>query len=198
MALSNNDFVFSKKLIELLDKIIEKGYWEDTLFLQAAGKKLREFRERLKNNLAVSAESAEEKGTLIHRYAQKKISTKTQLVFILVYSADGSNLRQWESVISSLAAHSMTRPIYKNEEDVQAVIRSKSNKENDAYIAFTITENDISPFFNNKVPVDRHGNELIVLKEGVIHPDNIEYFIHVSGRYIFQNGKLTHVETLNP
>jgi intracellular multiplication protein IcmQ len=199
MPLSNkNDSVFNKKLIAILDKIIEKGYWEDTLFLQAAGKKLRELRERLKGDLDISEGPFEEEPTLIHRYTSKKTATshKTQLVFILLYSAEGNNLKQWENIINSLTAHSMTRPIYKNETDVQAVIRNKSNRQNDAYIAFAITENDISPPFNNKTPVDRYGNELIVLKEGVIHPNDVEYFIHSSGRYLFQTGKLIRVEPI--
>lgn len=197
MPLPNNDPIFNKKLIAILDKIIEKGFWEDTLFLQAAGKKLRELRERLKNDLDVSTESPET-STLFHRYTQRKIVTdKAQLVFILIYSAEGGNLKQWENIISSLTAHSMTRPIYTNEADVQAVIRSKPNKENDAYLAFSITDNDISPPFNNKVPVDRYGNELVVLKEGVIHSENVEYFVHVSGRYFFQSGKLVRIENVD-
>lgn len=197
MPLPNNDPVLNKKLIEILDKIIEKGHWEGTLFLQAAGKKLRELREHLKANLDVSTEPTESP-SLLHRYRQTKTTlNKANLVFILIYSAEGGNLKQWETIINSLATHSMTRPIYRNESDVQAVIRSKPNKQNDAYIAFSITADDINPPFNNKPSVDRYGNELVVLKEGVIHSDKVEYFIHTSGKYFFQNGKLIRIENTN-
>jgi intracellular multiplication protein IcmQ len=196
MALHDNDPVFNKKLISILDNVIEKGHWEDTLFLQATGKKLREFRERLKSELNLSSEESRPSSSPHHRYIKEKKTNQTSLlVFILIYCAEGTNLRQWETVINSLATHSMTRPIYKNESDVQTVIRGKANKQNDAYVALSITENDISPPFSAKIPVDRYGNELVVLKEGVVHQNNIEYFMHTSGRYIFQNGKLVRLES---
>lgn len=199
MALLNSDPVFNKKLIAILDKVIEKGFWEDTLFLQATGKKLREFRERLKSQLVLPEEARVSAG-LHQRYVRARSGAKgpSQLAFILIYCAEGTNIRQWETVISSLATHSMTRPVYKSEEDVQAVIRSKPNKQNDGYVALSITDHDISPPFNNKTPVDRHGNELIVLKEGVVHANNIEFFVHVSGRYSFQNNKLIRLEDTEP
>lgn len=196
MPLLDNDPTFNKKLITILDNVIEKGHWDDTLFLQATGKKLREFRERLKNELNVSNKEEKPPSSQLHRYRKETKADQTSLlVFILIYCAEGTNLRQWEHVISSLATHSMTRPIYKNEADVQAVIRGKPNKQHDAYVALSITENDISPPFSTKIPVDRYGNELVVLKEGVVHQNNIEYFVHASGRYIFQNGKLVRLES---
>lgn len=194
MPLLNSDPVFNKKLIAVLDNVIEKGHWEDTLFLQATGKKLREFRERLRNELDVSEVTLESQSPT-HRYLQKKaIGQEGLLVFILIYCTEGTNIRQWEQVISTLATHSMTRPIYKNEEDVQSIIRAKKTKHNDAYVALSIKETDISPPFSNKTPIDRFGKELIVLKEGSVHHSNIEFFVHSSGRYIFQNGKLVKLE----
>lgn len=198
MSLIHNDPTLNKKLVEILDDIIEKGNWENTLFLQATGKKLRDFRERLKNELEFPRETENIEPTLIHRYSQKSKSAKSieknQLAFILIYCSEGNALKQWENVINSLATHSMTRPIYKNEADVQSVIKHKSNKQNDGYIALAISEKDISEPFNNKSPVDRHGNELIVLKEGAVRPENIEYFIHLDKYYIIQNKKLIRVE----
>jgi intracellular multiplication protein IcmQ len=197
MSLLKNDPVFNKRLVEILDEIIEKGHWENTLFLQATGKKLREFRERLKNELEFPTHlQSSDEATFIHRYkSTRKATDESHLVFILIYCSEGSNVKQWENVISSLAAHSMTRPIYKNESDVQSVLRSKPNKQNDGYLALSISKNDISPHFTKKVPVDRYGNELVVLREGSIRQENIEYFIHLSGRYIYQNGKLIQVES---
>lgn len=195
MPLLNSDPVFNKKLIAVLDNVIEKGHWEDTLFLQATGKKLREFRERLRNELDISEEETLKSQNPAHRYIQKKhMGQEGLLVFILIYCAEGTNIKQWEQVISTLATHSMTRPIYKNEEDVQSIIRTKENKHNDAYVALSIKESDISPPFTNKTPIDRYGNDLIVLKEGSVHHNNIEFFVHSSGRYIFQNGKLVKLE----
>lgn len=194
MSLLRNDPNFNKRLIEILDEIIEKGHWEDTLFLQVTGKKLREFRERLKNELELPSAVQSLESTHPHAHLSKQQTAQNHRVFILLYCSEGNNLKQWENVINSLESHSMTRPIYKNETDIQTVIRNKSNKQNDAYIALNISENDISPHFTTKISVDRYGNELIVLREGAIKLENIAHFMHISGYYIFQDGKLIHID----
>jgi len=174
------------EILKALDDVIQKGPWEHNLFFRGIGKKLRDIRDRFENELSL--------GELIDQLENKSPAAATTeqflTVYISLYQADGSNIQKWASVISSLEGHSISRPVYRNEEDAQTAIRSKEFKLNDGYIAVRIRQEHILQIPGGKISQDKLGHELLVLREDAVHIKNILYFVHQTGRYTLHNGTL--------
>lgn len=187
MVASNQERELDRELIKILDQMIEEGKWEGSLFLQATGKKLREMREDFATQLHVKDEATDVQQTTTTSTIPKEDSAE---VYMALYAANGKDIQRWEQVLNSLSRHSTSRPIYKTEEDVKDVIRAKDLSVNDAYIAINIHKVDIIPAPDDKVPQDRYGHELLVLRHGAIRAENITRFVHNSGIYTFNKGAL--------
>ena len=84
----------------------------------------------------------------------------------------------------------ISRPIYADEEDVKAVLKTKENKQNEAYVAIYINQSDILPLPPDKASVDKLGKVLLSLKDKTLNLDNISRFVHLSGVYRYANGRL--------
>ena len=84
----------------------------------------------------------------------------------------------------------ISRPIYADEEDIKALIRTKENKINEAYVSMYISQSDILPLPADKIPVDKLGKPLITLKDKSLSLDNINRFVHESGSYQYSQGRL--------
>lgn len=181
MALSKDELEASLKILQALDETIAKGPWEHNLFFKGVGKKLLEARERFVRELGLE-DHTENKTEIVDESAK----TFTE-VYVSLYQAEGTNISKWQTVVNTLAGYNLTRPVYKKEEDIQKAIRSKEFKQNDAYVVVKVLTSDIMPPLTEKPPLDRHGHELLVLKEGAVHQENISRFVHSSGDYIFSN-----------
>lgn len=184
----DKDTKHSLELIRLLDETIANGQWDGGLFFQAAGKKLRDLSEKLKQELDMS-EAQQPTPTEIIDYVKQKSGLVE--VYISVYCSEGTNILRWESVLANLPKQVVGRPIYKREKDIKDIIASKENPINDAYVLAYISEMDIlKPSFKEKALVDRFGHELVRLKDNMIKPENITKLIHLMGEYAYRNGKL--------
>ncbi len=178
-----------KKLIDSLDEAIKKGPWEKGLLFQTIGKKLMAFKEELLQELQLELPEHYSKTT-------KSVASKYEnlpdylTVYVSIYMTDGMNISKWEKFLTTLSSNFSSRPIYKSEEDIRQVLRTKDNKTNDAYIVAHIKIQDILAPNTPLPPTDKYGHELLVLRQGAIHPHNISQFSHVTGRYIFQDGRL--------
>lgn len=180
---------YNLELIRALDNLIAQGQWEGGLFFQAAGKKLRDLSTRLKQELQLDIK--EELTPTEMRDYIKQHSGLIE-VYISLYSAEGNNLRKWESILISLPKQVISRPIYKREKDLKETLAVKTTAINDAYAVAYISEIDIlKPSFRDKVPVDRFGHELLLLKENSLKTDNITKFVHVTGEYTYRKGVLS-------
>lgn len=184
------------EVLKALNKAIEEGPWEHNLFFQGIGKKLRDLRDRFQDELGLHEHL--EQNNPVQPGAIQGTTSQNQLidVYVSLYQAEGANLQKWGVVVNSLVGHSLTRPVYKNEEDIKELIRSKDYKNNDAYVAVRIRLEDIYPPIPDKPLVDRLGHELLVLRDNVIKLENILYFVHVSGRYLLHNRTLIRENTL--
>lgn len=174
-----------RQLIKILKNLLTEGDWEASLLLKSAHKKIDTLYER--------AES------LLNEFSQGPIAQTEEdirkekqgyiRVFVSLYQSDYNNLNKWQMTLNSIAEYSVSRPIYRNEEDVQEIIRSKQTF-NEAYAAVFIKESDIIPPYAGKNAVDKFGHELLTVRQGAIITENISEFVHLGRHYLFRNGRL--------
>jgi Dot/Icm secretion system protein IcmQ len=187
------DSNLEQQVLLILDELLEKGHWDDGLFLQASGKKLRELREKIAQR--VKQPESDDLFQSEHNSRQffTAASSSTVEVFVLLYSADAHNLKKWESLLQKLDENSIGRPIYQKEEEIQTALRAKQRRENDAYVVVRVVAEDILPPAAEPL-TDNLGQKLILLRHGAIQPQNIVRFMHLNTSYHFNHGKL-HKDT---
>ena len=109
------------------------------------------------------------------------------LVYILLYQADANNHDKWLLTIKSLIGQSISRPIYRNENDVAEVIRSKNDKKRSGFVAIYVNQADI---LSGRVVKDAAGHELVRVKENAIDLKKIVAFYQDEKKYSYREGKL--------
>ncbi len=175
-------------ILKALKEAIDQGPWSDSNFLKLIGKNLCDIRDRFVSELQgpgldASKEAAHHANKMALRSGQRE-------VFIALYAFDGNNIQSWERMVFNLPNQVTSRPIYANEQDVQALIKTKTNKNNEAYVTMFIQEGDILMVSPDKTLVDRLGKPLLMLKNKTLRLDNVGRFVHVSGTYHFAHGRL--------
>lgn len=183
----DKDLEIKRRLVVLLDELLEKDYWQDSLFLKAAEKEIRELRTRIISDPRLKDFSGEP----LQTPSQTIQNSANVPVYVALYQADGTNFVKWAQVLSALPALSISRPIYKNESDIKTCMRAIEKKQNHGYAIVMVEPKDILSQPGNS-PKDRNGFELLIIKEKSIKLENIASFIHVTGNYSFVNGQLTY------
>jgi intracellular multiplication protein IcmQ len=175
-------------ILKALDEAIAEGPWEDSNFLRVIGKNLREIRASFYSEL--NTDGKEKARVASHLANRVALRSGQQEIFIALYSSNGNNLQTWEKILMNLPRQMISRPIYADEEDVKALIRTKVNKNNEAYVSMYISQNDILSLPVDKTSMDKLGKPLLTLKDKSLSLDNIHYFVHRTGTYHFHQGKL--------
>ena len=175
-------------VLQALDNAIVQGPWDESNFLKAIGKNLQEIRDefvsRMESTDKVSAAAvAHLANNQVKRRQQKKIC-------VALYSSNGKNMQSWEWIVTNLPRQMISRPIYAEEEDVQAIIKTKENKINEGYVIVYIDEEDILHVDDDKVPIDKLGKPRLLLKDGALKLNNMDCFVHQSGVYHYSQGRL--------
>ena len=175
-------------VLQALNEAIEQGPWDESNFLRVIGRNLQGIRD----GFVKEVEAQDNTRQSISPYLTQKMALRRdmQKVFVALYSSDGSNLSAWDRIIANLPHQMISRPIYANEEDVKAIIKSKEHKINEAYVAIYITPKDILALSTDKMPVDKLGKQMLTLKDKTLHLDNMDYFVHQSGVYHYAQGRL--------
>lgn len=178
-----------ESVLQALNRALEVGPWKETTFLRVIGKNLQKIRDDLQNELNPSAAVMEsnKSSNLLDRVAARGGQKE---IFISLYTAGGDNLQVWERLLANLPKQVISRPIYANEEDVRELIRCKANNINEAYISVFVKDDDILDIPNDKIPKDRFGKALLMLKDKSIAVDNISRFVHTFGTYTYHKGRL--------
>ena len=115
----------SQQLVNDLDKLLETGNWEESLFLRAMSKNISAIREEAQE---LKEKLADDNDTIAtQKPAPYQLKGDYIKVYISLYQADGGNLSLWQNMLKSLAKYCVSRPIYANEEHIQALIQSKSD-----------------------------------------------------------------------
>jgi Dot/Icm secretion system protein IcmQ len=177
----------SKQLVKDLDKLLETGNWEESLFLRTMSKRLNSIRDEAQE----LEESLIKSGTapIIEKSPVYQLKEGYIKVYILLYQVDGNNLSIWQNMLKSLTKYSVNRPIYTSEEHVQAVVRSKPDPIRHAYVIVAVKKDEVISSETQKL--DSQGHNLFILKEKAIDAKNIISFVHANKKiYNFQNNKL--------
>lgn len=175
-------------IVLAIDKTIEEGPWSASAFLNLIGKKLKNIRD----NIADHIDSHDSKGPgsshVINLNAERFATMKK--ICISLYAFDGSNLQSWERILEHLPVQTISRSIYENEEDANAIIRTKSNRINEAYAIAYIDPLNVLKLPPEKTQVDKLGKPLLSIKDKAILQENIEGLVHETGIYRYVGGKL--------
>lgn len=176
--------------LKALEEAIAKGPWDASNFLRVIGKNLADLRDEFVATIAANKTFVAKESPLA---ASPTLIAGQKEIFIALYCAEGNSLSGWEKILSNLPQHMISRAIYVNELEVEQLIRSRPNKINEAYISAYIKETDILVLPKEKVPKDKFGKELIVLKDKVLQIENMHRFVHLSGRYRYTKGRLIKI-----
>lgn len=175
-------------ILNALNDAIAQGPWQQSAFLKVIGKNLLEIREDFLNQLGASGHAQlKAESHLANRIA---LRSGQQEIYVSIYSMDGSNLQSWEKIIANLPRQMISRPIYADEEDVKAALKTKENKQNEGYVAIYINQSDILSLGPDKLSLDKQGRPLLSLKDKTLYVDNISRFVHISGIYQLAKGRL--------
>lgn len=178
----------SDNILQALDNALEKGPWQETNFLRAIGKKLQGIRD---NYAGYLQQANEKKSEETSKHASVRAVQKDEReVFMVLYSSSGANLVAWERLLANLPAQMISRPIYGNEKEAQAIIKTKTTPINEAYVSIIVKENDVLPVHADKQSEDKLGTKLLSLKDNSLKVANIRQFIHSSGVYWYHRGHL--------
>lgn len=175
-------------ILKALDNAIELGPWDGSNLLRVIGKKLRGLRDNYASQVhSLGIGQSKMASHLANRVA---LRSGQQEIFIALYSFDGMNLLSWDRILMNLPKQMVSRPIYANEEDVKTFIKTKENKNNEAYVSMYVNQSDILVLPPEKTPVDKLGKPLLTLKDKALSLDNINRFEHITGTYQFSQGRL--------
>lgn len=179
-------------ILKALDEAVQQGPWGASSFLRVIGKNLLEIREGFASRIK---HSVQQKSNISSSIAsQMALRHAQQKVYIVLYSFDGMNITSWERIVANLPRQMISRPVYSQEDDAVAIIKTKENKNNEAYVVIYIDACDILPMPIDKVPLDKLGKPLLTLKDRSLKLDNIDCFVHQSGVYHYAQGRLVPSE----
>lgn len=174
-------------VLKSLNEAITTGPWDKSNFLKAVGKNITQIRDDFLKK--IGRDPAAEQAS-IEAASKAWQQGEQQEVYISLYSANGSDLANWERIIINLPRQSISRPIYALEEDLVNVIRHKDNKVNEGYVAIRIKKTNILELGQDKTSYDKFGKELLNLKDKTILLENITRFVHSSGVYHLEKNRL--------
>ncbi len=191
MTIQRNDPVINRKLLSILDNLIQAGHWDKSLFLQATGKEIRDLKDSLSQTLDLTLpdeQAADAKHAML-KNELPALSPDKMEVYVALYQANGAKISNWESALELLLSRSASRPIYDTEAKAKDMMVKKGKSENNAYVVIAINKADVIPMPEKHV-TDKYGHELVTVKENALKLENIRRFVHVSGNYAFYKNQL--------
>ena len=175
-------------ILKALNEAIDAGPWDKSNFLKAIGKNLVEIRDGFLTEMGAKSQAQLRAESKLASHMARRSSL--QEIFVSLYSSDGSNIQSWERIVANLPRQMISRPIYADEVDLIEIIKTKDNKQNEAYVAIFIDKSDILSLSSDKVATDKLGKALLNLKDKTLNLENISRFVHTTGVYRFEKGKL--------
>jgi intracellular multiplication protein IcmQ len=105
------------------------------------------------------------------------------LVYIYLYNSHGASLNTWINMLTPklFYEYSVNRPIYLEKAPAEALIRSKSNPIQHAFLTVVIKQKDIIQ--NENIPKDILGNQVVKVKEGSLRFERLLAITHNNQDY---------------
>ncbi len=190
----NSELETLKRFIDIVDKTLSAGGWQETFLLQNMEKKIKELREEaieIQNQIKTENQ-AKSMGV------NKAQLDDLQTVYVSVFQQDYNDLRSWERTLKSITDYSVTRPVYKEEVHIQEMIRGRPDPNKEGYVVVLVKKQDIVKGLPGKPATDKLGYELLNIKEGGIRPTGIQRFVLSSRTYEYIEGSLKLIESELP
>lgn len=107
------------------------------------------------------------------------------LVYVSLFNVQGNNLNSWQKLLEpkALYDHSVNRPIYYRQEEIEEMLHNKTNKDQNAYFVIVVNKNDIMSDETTTTLHDPNGFPLLRLKQGALKNDKIRLFVHKNLSY---------------
>ncbi len=156
------------------------------------GNKFRFIRERLHELL----ERLEKHAHLVVGEVKKStfnLAEDEALVYVYLFNAQGASLKSWANMLTAnvFYEYSVNRPIYAEKSHIDALLKSKSNKSQHAFLTVIIKRSDITKPISENSLKDIVGSPLIKVKEGALRFDKLVTFTHSGHIYkVDENGEL--------
>ncbi len=174
----------AKRLAAILNGLLRSGDWQNSLFLKAHAKRIAALHEQVTQFCDVV-----EHGSKVDDNLASANDQDSAILYIALYQVDDANLDGWLSNIRTLNEHLVTRPVYKDEQHVKELIRSKTeNLERNGYLKVKVNNSDYTLADGQ---LDSFGHQLYLLKDDAIKLANIIEFVHGNKKlYAFRNNEL--------
>lgn len=177
------------EITQALEDALKQGHWQQGLFFRTIGDKLEKYREKFHDSAMLwhaRVVEANEKDD-----GSKPAGAAMKRVYVSLYQAGGQNLNNWQYMLSHLAEHTMGRPAYGERDHIEAFIRSRPVPSNEAYLVADVLEKDIvSGMGKGGERTDNEGRPMLSLNKGAVKLENIEEFVHATGRFEITGGAL--------
>lgn len=118
------------------------------------------------------------------------------IVYVYIFNAQGVLVPTWRKMLhpSVMYEYSVNRPIYQDQSAIDAVIRSKAEKQQHAYFAIAVKKDSIISFADEP-PKDAQGHVLVRVKEGGLVHQRILFFKHNDRDYrVTASGELIKLD----
>lgn len=180
-----NDLSIKQALFSIVKELVASD--EALRQKNQVGDKFRFIRERLQNLYQEVETSLENEASQTE--AEKPLSEDDRLVFVYLYNAQGILLPTWQKLLSAQTFydHSVNRPIYGDEKEIQAFISTKPNPKQHGYLIFSVRREEVQ-LSGTK---DTLGAYLMKVKEGVLKFSGLKGFVNHQRRYqVSSNGEM--------
>ncbi len=106
------------------------------------------------------------------------------VVYVYLYNAHGAALSSWQIMLTPKVfyEYSVNRPIYTEKSHIQALVRSKNNKTQHAYLTIAVKAAHVIQ--SSAASKDSLGNPVIRIKEGALSFDKLLNFTYNEHEYI--------------
>lgn len=118
------------------------------------------------------------------------------IVYVYIFNAQGVLVPTWRKMLhpSVMYEYSVNRPIYQDQSAIEAVIRSKTDKQQHAYFAIAVKKPSIISFADES-PKDALGHALVRVKEGSLVHERILFFKHNDHEYrVTESGEIIKID----
>ncbi len=167
-----------EKLIQLIRDVIQQD--ADLRTKYGVADKFRFVRDRLNGLLT----HLEEQANSLKKQEERSLPSETHsvdhtLVYVYLYNAQGTILRTWQTLLTPRVfyEYSVNRPIYQEKNHIESLIRTKTNKQQHAYLTVKINQADVVSN-KNAVGKDAVGNPILKIREGSLRFENFVAFTH--------------------
>ncbi len=126
----------------------------------------------------------------------KELAADEVIVYVYLYNTQGLQFRTWQNLVTAKVfyEYSVNRPIYSDKSHIEALLRTKSNSAQHAFLSIAVKADQLIKLPLETAPKDVAGNPVIKVKEGSLRFEKLLTFTHQDQEYrLNEEGNLVKV-----